>query len=280
VALTEVTKRRRPIISFLLSLCLTGLGQLYNGNPLRGALAYLWFWAALTALSLSGLTTSFRGMIVFLIIGYALWILIAVDSAIGAARTKTASLRWYNRWYIYAAALLVVGLVITPALAYAVQYSMAGVRTFRTPAGSMEPALKLGECFLTKLAPYRAGCPARGDIVVFPYPDDESKMFVKRVVGLPGERFEIIDKRIFVNGARLEDPWGVFDSVQTLRGNVSPRDNFGPIDIPKGSVFVMGDNRDLSFDSRFWGSVSCKDIQGKVLYIYWSDEWGRIGKQL
>jgi signal peptidase I len=275
----EATKRRSPIISFLLSLGLPGLGQVYYGKPQRGALICLGLWLAFFAPAAAGLLASWRGLIACAVIVHVVWILIAVDSAIGASRIKTAPLRWYNRWYIYAAALLVAGLGITPALAYVVQYPVAGVRAFRVPAGSMDPALKLGDCFMTKLTPYGAGCPTRGDIVIFPFPEDESKLFVKRVVGLPGESFEIIDKRIFVNGTPLEDPWAAYDSPQ-IPASMSQRDNFGPVTIPEGAVFIMGDNRDNSHDSRFWGSVPCKDIEGKALYIYWSEDWDRLGKRL
>ena len=83
-----------------------------------------------------------------------------------------------------------------------------------------------------------------------------------------------------MNDRRLDDPWGVHGSTTTLPGNTSPRDSFGPITVPQGAVFVLGDNRDLSYDSRFWGPVEIKEIMGKALFTYWSDDSGRIGRQL
>ena len=101
-----------------------------------------------------------------------------------------------------------------------------------------------------------------------------------RAVGLPGERIQIKDKVVFINDQRLEDSWGVYKTRVTIPRNVSPRDNFGRVDIPAGEIFVMGDNRDFSQDSRFWGNVEIKEIKGKALFIYWSDDWSRIGKQI
>ena len=131
------------------------------------------------------------------------------------------------------------------------------------PASSMVPGLELGDHFIAKLEKYGDRLPRRGDIIVFPYPEDRSVDFVKRVIGLPGERIEIKDKVVFINGRPLEDPWGVCESNVTFPSNIAPRDNFGPVEVPKGSVFVLGDNRDYSHDSRFWGYVETKDIQGK-----------------
>ena len=148
------------------------------------------------------------------------------------------------------------------------------------PASSMAPTLERGDYFIARMKPYAESAPKRGDVVIFPYPEDPSKLFVKRIVGLPGERIQISDKMVFINHRRIEDPWGSHEDVRILSRDDAPRDNFGPADIPEGEVFVLGDNRDFSQDSRFWGNVNIKDIQGKALFIYWSEDWDRIGKQI
>jgi len=142
----------------------------------------------------------------------------------------------------------------------------------------MAPALKSGDNFIARLGQYGGRLPARGDIIVFPCPEDRSKLFVRRVMGLPGDRVQIKDKTVFVNGKRLADSWGVHLSPTFLSGG--PRDVFGPVSVPERTVFVLGDNRDYCTDSRYWGYVETKDIQGIALFIYWSDDWGKIGKQL
>ena len=129
--------------------------------------------------------------------------------------------------------------------------------------------------------------PQRGDIIVFIYPKDRSLDFIKRVIGIGGDTIEIQDKKIFINGKVFTDNTGIYTDKIIYPGSVQPRDNFGPVTVPKGSLFVLGDNRDESMDSRFWGFVDLKDVQGKAFIIYWSwnpDErkirWQRLGNLL
>jgi signal peptidase I len=160
----------------------------------------------------------------------------------------------------------------------------------------MKPTLQIGDHILvskfnygiklpflrTTLIP--VGAPQRGDIVVFIYPEDRSKDFIKRLIGVPGDTIEIRNKKILLNGLPYNDKHGVYVDNFVIPGAVQPRDNFGPVTVPEGSLFVMGDNRDESYDSRFWGFVSKKDVLGKALIIYWSwnqeehwIRWSRIG---
>jgi signal peptidase I len=170
------------------------------------------------------------------------------------------------------------------------------IQAYKIPSGSMKPTLLIGDHILvskfnygiklpflrTTLIP--VGAPQRGDVIVFIYPEDRSKDFIKRLIGLPGDTIEIRNKKIFINGLPYSDKHGVYVDNLVIPGAVQPRDNFGPVTVPEGSLFVMGDNRDESYDSRFWGFVSKKDVLGKALIIYWSwnrDEhwirWSRIG---
>ncbi len=117
-----------------------------------------------------------------------------------------------------------------------------------------------------------AKTPDRGDIIVFKFPKDESRDFIKRVIGLPGEQLELRRQKVFINGKLYDDPYARhtdFPSNPPMR----PRDDFGPIRVPEGHVFVMGDNRENSQDSRFWGFLDMDKIKGKALIIYWS--WNR-----
>ena len=153
------------------------------------------------------------------------------------------------------------------------------IQAYKIPSGSMKPTLQIGDHILVTKFNYGVriplirstlipiGKPARGDIVVFIYPEDRSKDFIKRLIGLPGDTIEIRDKKILLNGLPWSDAHGVY--VDNL-GNVQPRDNFGPVTVPQDSIFVMGDNRDESYDSRFWGFVPMKEVLGKALIIYWS----------
>ena len=156
------------------------------------------------------------------------------------------------------------------------------IQAYKIPSGSMKPTLLIGDHILVSKFNYGirlplvrstlipVGTPKRGDIVVFIYPEDRSKDFIKRLIGLPGDRIEIRNKNIFLNGLPWSDTRGVYVDTLIIPGSVQPRDNFGPVTVPEGSLFVMGDNRDESYDSRFWGFVPMKDVLGKALIIYWS----------
>ena len=108
------------------------------------------------------------------------------------------------------------------------------------------------------------GDPQRGDVIVFRFPEDEEKDFIKRIVGLPGDTIEVRNKIVFVNGKALDDK-GYTQRVDPgiIHGSVNPRDNFGPVTVPDKSYFVMGDNRDQSLDSRFWGYVRWRKSEVK-----------------
>lgn len=170
------------------------------------------------------------------------------------------------------------------------------VQAFKIPSGSMKETLQIGDHILVnkfiygiKLPYFRhtivpIGEPQRGDIVVFIYPEDRSKDFIKRIIAVEGDRVEIRDKRIFVNGKLYKDDFGVYRDETIYPGSVQPRDNYGPVIVPEGHVFTMGDNRDHSLDSRYWGFVPQEDILGKAFVIYWSWDrddknvrWNRIG---
>jgi len=191
------------------------------------------------------------------------------------------------------------------------------VQAFKIPSGSMIPTLLIGDHILVSKLSYGLqwpqdckfqvgfppmtcysstmlldfGTPNRGDIIVFRFPEDEDKDFIKRVIGLPGDTIEIKEKIVYVNGNQYEDTAftqridpGIID------GRINPRDNFGPITVPQESYFMMGDNRDQSLDSRFWGYVKFNKIKGRAFMAYWSwngqgswkdwVRWDRIGKVL
>jgi signal peptidase I len=196
-------------------------------------------------------------------------------SARGASRAKSA-LREYLEAIVLAVALTVVirGLV---------------VQAFRIPSGSMEDTLLIGDfLFVNKmvygseidigwadwrLVHYRfpaIHAPERGDVIVFRFPEDPSRDFIKRCVALEGQRVEIRDKVLYVDGLAQEEPYVIHTDPRDLPRGTSARDNFGPIVVPKGHLFMMGDNRDNSLDSRFWGALPMDLLKGKAMFIYWS----------
>lgn len=154
------------------------------------------------------------------------------------------------------------------------------VEAFWVPSGSMLPTIQIGDhLFVNKLA-YGAHIPftsyevahwsglQRGQIVVFVSPVDRKIDLIKRVIGIGGDSIEVRNKHLYVNGEQVPDTFATFtDSSNRI---ISPRDNFGPVTVPPGKFFVMGDNRDHSYDSRFWGFANEEDVKGQATFIYWS----------
>jgi len=174
------------------------------------------------------------------------------------------------------------------------------IQAFKIPSGSMIPTLLIGDHILVNKFIYGTMIPftdkrmlvfrkpERGDIIVFKYPEDPSRDFIKRVIAIEGDMIESKDKTIYVNGKPLKEPYTQHTDVSAPPGGIEPtvpKDNFGPFIVPKGKYFMMGDNRDQSYDSRYWGYVDMNLIKGNAIIIYWSwdskNNWprfGRIGK--
>ena len=166
------------------------------------------------------------------------------------------------------------------------------VQAFKIPTGSMENNLLIGDHLLVNKFTFgpaassieRALLPIgtikRGDVIVFKYPEDPGRDFIKRVIGLPGDTLELRDKRVSVNGTPLDEPYVHFleppGTSTELREVTSfdVRERYGPVTVPADQYFVMGDNRDNSQDSRYWGFLPRHYVKGKALVIYWSYDAG------
>ena len=159
-----------------------------------------------------------------------------------------------------------------------------GVQAFKIPTGSMEQNLLIGDHLLVNkfvFSPTATGLERivtpttnvrRGDILVFKYPQAPERDFIKRVIGLPGETLEVRQKQLYIDGVKLDEPY-LRDQLPVLAPGaiaLDRRDNFGPVTVPTEHYFMMGDNRDNSEDSRFWGPLPHAYIKGKAMMIYWS----------
>ena len=170
-------------------------------------------------------------------------------------------------------------LVIAFILAVLIKFFL--FQAFSIPSGSMEKTLLIGDYLLVNKLSYGirnpldnkvlipTGTPQRGDVVVFIFPQDPSKDYIKRVIGLPGDKIQIVNKQVLINGKPYETPQAHYeDSLIIPPPNA--RDYFGPVVVPPNSYFCMGDNRDRSYDSRFWGFVPMDNLRGKAMFIYFS----------
>ena len=187
------------------------------------------------------------------------------------------------------------------------------VQAYKIPSGSMEPTLLIGDHILVNKLIYGLRLPDslfgitipgipwgqylfplesvhRGDVVVFVFPPDPTKDFIKRVIGLGGDTVQVKDGKVFLNGSPMPDPHAHFEVAEQDRSPISPRDNFGPVTVPAGKLLMMGDNRDRSYDGRFWGFVDANQVEGRAILIYWSWDsdgsgilpirWDRFGKMV
>lgn len=184
--------------------------------------------------------------------------------------------------------------IIVAALFIAILIRSFIIQPYIIPSGSMLNTLQEGDrLFVTKFSYgihlpfiekeiFSTGQPELGDIIVFPYPADKSIDYIKRVVGVPDDVIEMRNKQLYRNGQPVDEPYVIHSDL----GTMYHRDNMPPLTVPKGKVFVLGDNRDHSQDSRFWGFVDKESIHGKALIIYWSSlnftdiKWDRIGTLL
>ena len=191
---------------------------------------------------------------------------------------------------------------IGTALILALIIRTFAVQAFKIPSGSMIPTLLIGDHLLVNKMIYGTPvdipftnitvfhmpglrAPQRGEIIVFKYPEDPTRDFIKRVIAVEGDTIQMIDQKMYINGKYIDEPFIQHTDTLARLGQLVPRDNFGPFLVPKGKLFMMGDNRDNSYDSRFWGYVDVKEVRGKAMIIYWSwdsdktfPRFSRIGK--
>lgn len=272
----SLVRPRKPWLALVLSLVITGLGQIYNGQWKKGVLFFL-------AETVCGVVfffafASFAGMLGAVLALIVFNLFVAGEAFVSARRLNQYSLKPCNRWWIYGAILC---LSFLSGLAFEDALGAWFYKTYQAPSGSMLPTVRIGDHFMVEMLSGDAVI-ERGDIIVFRFPEDETKDFIKRVIGLPGETVEMSAKQVLVNGKPLDEPY-----VQhTKPSDVPGRDNFSPVSLGQGEYFVMGDNREASYDSRFWGPVGRSAIFGRTQYLYFpadmgsSDWFERLGMEL
>jgi signal peptidase I len=179
----------------------------------------------------------------------------ASDKSVLAARRGKSVVREYAE-----------ALIIAVLLALVIRTFV--VQAFKIPSGSMLPTLQIGDHILVNKFLYYFQSIQRGDIIVFKFPQDETRDFIKRVIGLPGETIEIRGKQVLVNGKPLDEPYAVYTDWPT--GRLGERERLGPFVVPPDRLFMMGDNRDHSMDSRVWGFLDVHKVKGRAFIVYFS----------
>ena len=301
-------KPRNPLLSGFLSLLFPGLGHIYSGSPKRGIFLYTLSWILLFVVILSGLLSSFKGLVTFICLTVGYIIYIAVDAFLIAWRSQNYELKSYNRWYIY----LIYGLFVlfVPDIIFPITQNL-GFRPYNIPTGSMIPTLNVGDHLMVDMKYYNKNEINRGDIIVFELPEKDNENSkkgihsIKRVIGIPGDKIDIEERNLMINGKKVDQKYissySFIDNelsinadkysekineksfeviyLKELSSMVKGKIEY-PITISPENIFVMGDNRDNSYDSRFWGLMPKKNILGKAKYVYYSTVPGRIGSTI
>lgn len=275
-------KPRKPWLAGLLSLIQPGLGQLYNGE-IRKALIFYSLPLLLVPAGIICIHTEFIRvfMATYLLLALTYYFYAVSDSIKTAKKYKNQyEPKKFNKAYVYIGAYLLVAIVST-SLSAVMKSNF--VQAFKISSAAMEPTLLLGDHVLTDRSK-SARKPNRGDLIAFEYPEDPTKDFIKRVVAVGGDTVEIRNKELLVNGKAVSEPYIVHNEADVVPAKENHRDNYGPTTIPEGEYFGMGDNRDRSYDSRFWGTIPQNKIKGSVKSIYWSWDkekfavrWNRVG---
>jgi signal peptidase I len=271
-------KKRIPIIAALLSFLIPGLGQLYNGQIVKGICFFLANLLIPTLLLLAGLQFQFYGLVAFLFFIILIWFFIIGEAFFSARKIREFSVKGYNKWYIYLLIIILMhgtSFIIPSDFIASITSDVLGFRAYKMPTGSMEPTLLIGDYIITDSKYFKKNELKRGDLVIIPYPKDPAKKFIKRVIVLEGEKIEIKDKQVYINDEAIPESYKVHNDI-----SFGQRDNFGPELVPSDHCFILGDNRDNSMDSRDWGSIPISEIKGKPLYIYWAKDKNRIGKKI
>lgn len=272
-------KKRIPIIAAILSFLTPGLGQLYNGQILKGICFYLADFLIPIILLLAGLQFQFYGLAAILLFYICLWLFIIGEAFFSAKRKKEVVLKRYNKGYIYLLIILFMLGSYIISKDFIANFASKTLRfsAYQMSTGSMEPTLLIGDYIIADFKYFKKNEPQEGDLVIFQYPKDPAKVFINRVIALEGEKIEIKDKQVFINDEAIPESYKVHKGINIYDAIM---DNFGPELVPSDHCFVLGDNRDNSYDSRYWGFLPMSNIKGRPLYIYWAKDKKRIGKKI
>jgi signal peptidase I len=288
--------------AFLLSIVTPGLGQIYNGQLLKGILGFGGLLRLFLLSTAIGLGHSFVGLLVHIALTISVYLFLIADSVVTAVRQVRVGRRPTHTWraYLVGVSLLLMNVFV---LSGSVPDRMPGVRLYKMTADSMLPALASEDRIVADVRYYTRHTPQRGDLIVFTFPYQVHPVYIKRVIGLPGDRVKIVNQQVYVNGRRISEPYILRDPSAPLDpfgDNFPPRTSEalqaamqhewadeifkdirdGELTVPLNTYFTLGDNLEHSWDSRHWGPIAQDKIFGKALYIYWSNDKSRIGQTI
>lgn len=265
VSTPQAARPRRTGIAFLLGVLAPGLGHVYAGAMARAFLALAFLLALLPVgvmirvlLDFSP-TSVIAGFVVFLL----LVLLIPLDAALTARRRRNRPPGRWNRVWFYVVWAVLSSLVFDTVGRW--ELERFWFRNFKIPSGAMMDTLLIGDYIFGDMRKGKLFPIQRGDIVIFLNPHEPATTFIKRVVGLPGETVELREGLLYIDGDHVAEPY--VNEDYRIR---DPKRQFGPIRVREGHFFVLGDHRNMSADSRYWGQVPRANLKGRARSIWWS----------
>jgi len=263
-------KKRNLILAALLSLLVPGLGHVYAGDAKKGGILVGIEFGLLLLGGLAGVLSTFYGMAFFILFIISFYIFVIISSVKLANKNSEYFLKPYNRWYWYLV-IWVVMTAITNAI-FSYRGMVLGYETYSMFHKSMVPTLQVGD-YITVNTRYKH--PSIGDVVVFQNSKDRNIPYVKRVVAIGNDLVSIKDGEVIRNGKIVHEL-----SIEESRRKMDFSISMTEVKVPENEIFLLGDWRDISRDSRFWGTVPNEDVIGKVTYIWYSKDVSRIGKKV
>jgi len=283
-------KRRKPFSALLLSI-IPGLGQIYNGQLKKGLVFLTIDLLVPIAFGLTGILNNLSGLVTLVVFSLSFIIYRMTDGFVQAKKLIDYELKSYNKWYVYLSFVIALAIVRT----FLDLPTSTGIQTFKIPTPSMTPTMQPGDRVVASLNFYDNNIIQQGDIVVFNSP--QGGIWTFRVIGMPNDSIEVREGKVYVNnqlneltttGEYVLDDQEVIQyqehlsptkTIKTLRYKkikMTDTQTFDKIRVPENEYFLMGDNRDNAFDSRFLGTIKRDDILGRVIYSYWSNTSDRI----
>jgi len=269
-----IHKKRSPLLAGVSGLLSPGLGHIYLGEPVRGLAMALGAYLAIGVLGALGLLAQFWGFVGAWVLLLALLLFAIVDPMLLARARAGQSyrLKAYNRWYVYLLAGLLLAAI--PGLAGTFRGRVLGYETLLNQTASMQPTLMLGDSLLFDTRGFPGVTPGRGDVITYRYPPDPHRVFVRRVVAVGPARVALHEGRLLIDN--VEVPEAYLHAPAATRHSLEMEER----KLTKGEVFVLGDNRDNSDDSRMQGGVPVDNILGRATVVWWAADLGRINTPL
>lgn len=266
---------KKPLLALTCSLLADGLGQIFNGEMIKGLVFALASWILLL-LGFSYLMSSFLGLILFIALSLAFKIYLCADSFLFARKLLVDTTRSKPPLALrISAAILILGVVLYITSDSFFRKFLA-YHAFRIPSASMCPTICEGDRLVADLRAFRRSVPQRGDVVIFLF-DSETSLHIKRVAAVGGDEVSASHGRVIVNGNSVDSPSSACGTppIQSYSFETSP--DLAPLRVPPNRLFLIGDNMDHSYDSRYYGTVEVGRVRGRPAYLYWSPQLKRIG---